>query len=216
MTITIRQLKYGLHPQQPILQIDHLVLAPGEPTALVGANGSGKTTLLRLLHGLIKPVTGEITGLPTGPTHRTAMVFQQTRLLRLSCRRQLMLAAWLSGQPLGRLGAIADHWLDRVGLTTAAGQQATTLSGGQQQRLAIGQALLSEPSLLLLDEPTASLDAEQTPKMEALFAAFQASGLPDQSKPMLIFTSHDSDQISRLARRQIRLSGGQVVSDERL
>jgi tungstate transport system ATP-binding protein len=213
LTIIIDQLEYGTHPDQSILRIDHLVLQPGEPTALIGANGSGKTTLLRLLHGLITPRAGQITGSING---RTAMVFQQTRLLRISSRRQLMLAAWLSGRPFGQLGAIADEWLDRVGLTPAARQQATTLSGGQQQRLAIAQALLSQPSLLLLDEPTASLDVEQTPMMEALFTAFQTDTRPDQPKPMLIFTSHDGDQVTRLARRCIRLSGGRVVADERL
>ncbi len=213
MTITLRQLEYGVHPDQSILQIDQLTFEPGEPTALIGANGSGKTTLLRLLHGLIKPRAGQVNGLPSG---HTAMVFQQTRLLRISSRRQLMLAAWLSGQSIGRLGVFADEWLNRVGLTPAARQQATTLSGGQQQRLAIAQALLSQPSLLLLDEPTASLDADQTPKMEALFMAFQSATLSDQTRPTLIFTSHDSDQVGRLARRCIRLSGGRVVSDERL
>jgi tungstate transport system ATP-binding protein len=213
VTITIQQLEYGVHPAQSILQIDHLAFEPGEPTALIGANGSGKTTLLRLLHGLIKPRTGRINGHPVG---RTAMVFQQSRLLRFSARRQLMLAAWLSGQSVGRLGLVADEWLDRVGLRGLARQQATTLSGGQQQRLAIAQALLSQPSLLLLDEPTASLDAEQTPRMEALFMDFQASYSASPSKPTLIFTSHDSDQVARLARRCIRLSGGRVVADERL
>ncbi len=212
MRIELIDLEYGVDPDQSILRIEHLVIEPGQPTALVGPNGSGKTTLLRLLHGLIRPRSGRILGLDAA---RTAMVFQQSRLLRMSCRHQLMLAGWLTGQPIGQLGSTADDWLNRVGLRQAAGQRATTLSGGQQQRLAIAQALLRQPQLLLLDEPTASLDAQQTPLMEQLFRDFhqqQANG----RLPSLVFTSHDQHQVKRLAHREIRLEQGQMVSDQSL
>ncbi len=212
MRIELIDLEYGVDPDHSILRIEHLVIEPGQPTALVGPNGSGKTTLLRLLHGLIRPRSGRIVGLDST---RTAMVFQQSRLLRMSCRHHLMLAGWLAEQPIGQLGPTADVWLNRVGLLQAAGQRATTLSGGQQQRLAIAQALLRQPELLLLDEPTASLDAQQTPLMERLFQDFhqqQANG----RLPSLVFTSHDQHQVKRLAHREIRLEQGQMVSDQSL
>jgi tungstate transport system ATP-binding protein len=212
MRIELIDLEYGVDPGHSILRIEHLVIQPGQPTALVGPNGSGKTTLLRLLHGLIRPRSGRILGLDSA---RTAMVFQQSRLLRMSCRHHLMLAGWLAEQPIGQLGPTADVWLNRVGLLQAAGQRATTLSGGQQQRLAIAQALLRQPELLLLDEPTASLDAQQTPLMERLFQDFhqqQANG----RLPSLVFTSHDQHQVKRLAHREIRLEQGQMVSDQSL
>ncbi|MFZ9139945.1 MAG: ATP-binding cassette domain-containing protein [Burkholderiaceae bacterium] len=213
MRIELIDLEYGVDPDHSILRIEHLVIEPGQPTALVGPNGSGKTTLLRLLHGLIRPRSGRILGLDSA---RTAMVFQQSRLLRMSCRHQLMLAGWLAGQPVGQLGAAADLWLKRVGLHEAAGQRATTLSGGQQQRLAIAQALLRQPELLLLDEPTASLDAQQTPLMETLFQGCQSKPHANGEPPSLVFTSHDQDQVKRLARREIRLEQGQIVSDQLL
>jgi len=212
MRIELIDLEYGVDPGHSILRIEHLVIEPGQPTALVGPNGSGKTTLLRLLHGLIRPRSGRILGLDSA---RTAMVFQQSRLLRMSCRHHLMLAGWLAGQPIGQLGSTADVWLNRVGLRQADGQRATTLSGGQQQRLAIAQALLRQPKLLLLDEPTASLDAQQTPLMERLFRDLhqqQANG----RLPSLVFTSHDQHQVKRLANREIRLEQGQMVSDQSL
>lgn len=212
MRIELVDVEYGVEPGLSILRIDHLVVEPGQPTALVGPNGSGKTTLLRLLHGLIRPRSGQILGLNPD---RTAMVFQHSRLLRMSCRHQLMLAGWLGGRAIGELGQTADTWLGRVGLQQARRQRATTLSGGQQQRLAIAQALLSEPGLLLLDEPTASLDVQHTPLMERLFEEFHR-GHDKGQQPALVFTSHDEDQVKRLAKREIRLAQGQIASDRLL
>ena len=212
MRIELIDLEYGVEPGSPTLQIEHLIIEPGQPTAIIGPNGSGKTTLLRLLHGLIKPRSGQTLGLAPS---QTAMVFQQSRLLRMTCRHQLMLAGWLAGRSIGQLGQTADDWLDRVGLLQAARQRATTLSGGQQQRLAIAQAVLSQPKLLLLDEPTASLDTQQTPLMEGLFQDFSRQTANDE-QPSLVFTSHDQAQVQRLAKREIRLSQGRIVSDRLL
>ena len=212
MRIELIDLEYGVEPGSPTLQIEHLIIEPGQPTAIIGPNGSGKTTLLRLLHGLIKPRSGQTLGLAPS---QIAMVFQQSRLLRMTCRHQLMLAGWLAGRSIGQLGQTADDWLDRVGLLQAARQRATTLSGGQQQRLAIAQALLSQPKLLLLDEPTASLDTQQTPLMEGLFQDFSRQTANDE-QPSLVFTSHDQAQVQRLAKREIRLSQGRIVSDRLL
>ncbi|MRD55044.1 ATP-binding cassette domain-containing protein [Betaproteobacteria bacterium LSUCC0115] len=212
MRIELIDLEYGVEPGRPTLQIEHLIIEPSQPTAIIGPNGSGKTTLLRLLHGLIKPRSGQTLGLAPS---RTAMVFQQSRLLRMTCRHQLMLAGWLAGRSIGQLGQTADDWLDRVGLLQTARQRATTLSGGQQQRLAIAQALLSQPKLLLLDEPTASLDIQQTPLMESLFQDFSRQ-TADGEQSSLIFTSHDHSQVRRLARREIRLAQGRIVSDRLL
>ena len=212
MRIELIDLEYGVEPGSPTLQIEHLIIEPGQPTAIIGPNGSGKTTLLRLLHGLIKPRSGQTLGLAPS---QTAMVFQQSRLLRMTCRHQLMLAGWLAGRSIGQLGQTADDWLDRVGLLQAARQRATTLSGGEQQRLAIAQALLSQPKLLLLDEPTASLDTQQTPLMEGLFQDFSRQTANDE-QPSLVFTSHDQAQVQRLAKREIRLSQGRIVSDRLL
>ncbi len=219
--IELRDVQLRLPDGRLLLDIDHLSLAPGQPTALVGVNGSGKTTLLRLLHGLLEPTQGVILG---RRPRQTAMVFQQTRLLRLSCQHHLMLAGWLAGHPLQDLSSLALAWLDRVGLLAECRQRATTLSGGQQQRLAIGQALLTDPQILLLDEPTASLDRDQSPQMEALLQAYsggqdqedlKTAGRPSPEKT-LILTSHDERQVQRMARRVVRLEAGRIVADDPL
>lgn len=208
MTIQIHHLSVRREGQE-ILSIPSLELEPGMAHALVGANGSGKTTLLRAIHGLLPESHGSVTQPPAG---RIRMVFQQPDALRLSARRNLQLAAWFAGQGWQQAHDTAQDWLERVGLSAQADQLATTLSGGQRQRLAMARALMVSPQVLLLDEPTASLDAASSEMVERLMREFLVQ-VPS-SPHYLIFTSHQSNQVGRLADRIIELERGHVVSDQ--
>ncbi|MFZ9121436.1 MAG: ABC transporter ATP-binding protein [Burkholderiaceae bacterium] len=208
MTIQIHHLSVSREGQE-ILSIPSLELEPGRAHALVGANGSGKTTLLRAIHGLVPEAATSV----TRPAHgQVRMVFQQPDALRLSARRNLQLAAWFAGQGWQRANDTAQDWLERVGLSAQADQLATTLSGGQRQRLAMARALMASPQVLLLDEPTASLDAASCEMVERLMREFLAE-LPSSPR-YLIFTSHQSNQVGRLADRVIELERGHVMSDQ--
>jgi tungstate transport system ATP-binding protein len=208
MTIQIHQLSVRREGQE-ILSIPSLDLEPGLAHALVGANGSGKTTLLRAIHGLLPESRGSVTQPQDG---RIRMVFQQPDALRLSARRNLQLAAWFAGQGWRQAHDTAQDWLQRVGLSAQADQLATTLSGGQRQRLAMARALMVSPQVLLLDEPTASLDAASCELVETLMREFltEKASMPRY----LVFTSHQSNQVGRLADRIIELTRGHVVSDQ--
>jgi tungstate transport system ATP-binding protein len=212
MVIRIRDLKFSHRPHSPFIDIERLDIEPGVPTALVGGNGSGKTTLLRLIHGLIARQSGQI---ERPPQSEIAMISQQSRLLRLSSKNNLIVAALLSGRSLISANTIANDWLSKMGLQEQGAQMATSLSGGQQQRLAIARAMVKRPKVLLADEMTASLDAVHTRFVEAILTVF---ALPTDSNDYqagtLVFTSHDTNQISRLARRVIRLNQGRIESDE--
>lgn len=213
MSIHITELAYVLPAGSPILCIPSLDIPDGECLALVGGNGSGKTTLLRLLHGLIAPSRGQILGLSQ---KRTAMVFQSSRLLRLSAHNNLWLAAMLAGMGPSTAQHCARQWLQRMALDDRADQRATTLSGGQQQRLAFARAMVKDPQVLLLDEPTASLDAEQSAALEERIQEFLSTPHPSSLRRTVIFASHDADQVSRLATRTLRLARGEIVADERM
>ena len=212
MVIRIRDLKFSHRPHTPFIDIKRLDIEPGVPTALVGGNGSGKTTLLRLIHGLIACQSGQI---ERPPQSEIAMISQQSRLLRLNSKNNLIVAALLSGRSLISANTIANDWLSKMGLQEQGAQMATSLSGGQQQRLAIARAMVKRPKVLLADEMTASLDAVHTQFVEAILTVF---ALPTDSNDYqagtLVFTSHDTNQISRLARRVIRLNQGRIESDE--
>ncbi len=186
-----------------------LAIAAGESVALVGANGSGKSTLLRVLHGLLRPTSGQ---LQHDGSARQAMLFQRPFMLRTSAQNNVALALWLRGTPWREARTRAQAALVRVGLQDKAAQSARTLSGGQQQRLALARAWALGPDVLLLDEPTASLDPHAKREVEQLIADFAAAR--GRARPVtLVFASHNLGQVKRLATRVIYLEQGRVQAD---
>jgi tungstate transport system ATP-binding protein len=177
----------------------------GEFVAVVGANGAGKTTLLRALHGLAPLSAGERVVPREGA--RIAMLFQRPFLVRASVLFNLELALWLAGVPRRLRRERALQALAHVGLEAAARRLAQELSFGQQQRVAFARALLAQPDLLLLDEPTVSLDPDAALEVEALLAATAARGVS------VVMTSHNPEQVRRLARRLVQMQHGRVGSD---
>lgn len=141
-----------------------LQVPAGAIVTLIGGNGAGKTTTLRAISGLVKPRSGrilhngdDITGWPAhrlvgrGLAHcpEGRMIFAN-----LTVRENLRLGAYLQRdrRVIAREEAFVFHLFPR--LEERQAQMAGTLSGGEQQMLAIGRALMSQPSCLLLDEPS--------------------------------------------------------------
>ncbi len=176
----------------------------GEFIALVGANGSGKTSLLQALHGLL-PLTGSRKVAQSCVSQ--VMVFQRPFMLRLSVRRNLLLALWLAGVPRQERAARAAEAMQRAGLTALLDRPARSLSGGQQQRLALARAWSVRPDVLFLDEPTANLDPSAKQEIEQLLAGFKAEGMT------LIMSTHNLGQAKRLASRVIYLDRGKIRAD---
>jgi len=149
-----------------------LELPAGSITALAGGSGAGKTTLARLLVGLSRPESGQITvnGVdlaqlaPTDWRARIAWVPQKPFFFSGTVRENLVLGCPSAGEEeiaraLADAGAAA--FIDRLplGLDTQLGDRGAGLSGGEQRRLALARAFLRQATLVVLDEPTAGLDA---------------------------------------------------------
>ncbi|MEZ5331833.1 MAG: nitrous oxide reductase family maturation protein NosD [Thermoanaerobaculia bacterium] len=194
-----------------ILRGVSFAVEPGEAVALWGSNGAGKTTALRALLGLV-PFSGEIVvdGLDArrhsrGVRARIGFVPQEVTLQGdLSVRDTFTLYAGLRGVA----GGVDPGRIEWLGLTAHLDEAVETLSGGLKQRLALGLALLGDPPLLLLDEPTANLDAAGRRLFHRLLDELRSRG------KTLVFTSHRSEEVSRLADRVLRLEDGRLLEAE--
>ena len=131
----------------------------GEVIAIIGANGAGKTTLMRSIAGLLENTENSVIwqGKPIG--HRRADVIARSGIAMVPEGRQLFpsLSVEENLQIGGQQKRLGPWSLDAVYqlfpiLKERRLVTATALSGGQQQMVAIGRALMSNPSLLLLDE----------------------------------------------------------------
>jgi heme exporter protein A len=156
---------------------------PGESVTVLGPNGSGKSTLLRILAGLLRPTSGEVSVLGcTLPkeTHllrgRIGYLGHEPILYRdLTPRENLELAAALHGLESEAIPPRIEALFDAVGMSPRADDRVAELSAGMKQRIDICRAVLHDPELLLLDEPDAHLDPEARRRIAPLIAAGNGS-----------------------------------------
>jgi len=182
----------------------NLIVKPGEFLAIVGRSGCGKSTLLRLIAGLDRPDSGEITIGQMQAKERSEQVrvmFQDARLLPWqSVLRNVGIGA------KGDWKAQALSALEDVGLATRANDWPSVLSGGQKQRVALARALMSRPQLLLLDEPLGALDALTRFEMQKLIERVWM-----RQRFTAILVTHDVTEAVTLADRVVLLEGSNAA-----
>jgi sulfonate transport system ATP-binding protein len=176
-----------------------LDIRPGEFVALLGRSGCGKSTLLRILAGL----DSEIDGLATVPRRR-AVAFQAPRLMPWK-RVWHNVVLGLPGRPDR---ALAQRYLDEVGLSAKTTVWPKTLSGGEAQRVSLARALVREPELLLLDEPFGALDALTRVKAQQLVADLWA-----RHRCAVLLVTHDVEEALLLADRVLVMDGGVIAHE---
>ena len=150
-----------------VLRSVNLQIFPGEIVCLLGGNASGKSTTMKIILGLVKPRSGELTfdgtsmlGLTTPQIVRRGIgsVPEARRLFAdMSVRENILMGAFVRNDS----SEIARD-LERVlGLFPKLGQRLTqragSLSGGEQQMVAMARALMSRPRMIVMDEPTMGL-----------------------------------------------------------
>jgi molybdate transport system ATP-binding protein len=184
-------------------------------TALFGKSGSGKSSITNMIAGLIKPALGRIvvdgrvlfdSELRVNiPTHqrRIGYVFQDGLLFpHFTVEQNLNY-----GRKFNKATSETSHIISLLGLEGLLKRKPINLSGGEKQRVAIGRALMSNPSLLLMDEPMASLDEAR--KLEILP---YIEVLRDQTKIPIIYISHSISEVIRLAGDVVHIDAGKIIS----
>jgi putative ABC transport system ATP-binding protein len=197
-----------------------LTVDRGEYVAIMGASGSGKTTLMNILGCLDVPTTGSyrlrgidvITldedDLADVRGRQIGFVFQSFNLIpRTRALANVELPLSYGGLPRAERRPRALAALDRVGLSSRVQHLPSEMSGGQQQRVAIARAIVTGPSMILADEPTGNLDTHSSVEVLSIFER-----LHDEGKTIILITHEDN--VAAHAERVVRLSDGQVISDE--
>ena len=149
----------------PLFQNISFTVSEGDRIGLIGPNGSGKSTLLEILHGHVKPDSGNV-AIRKGT--KLSCVSQISEFAAGETAFSVIEAALKkSGVPEADLAFRTAEALSRAGFEDYEVLSAT-LSGGWKKRLAIAEALVQQPDILLLDEPTNHLDLAGIKWLETL------------------------------------------------
>jgi branched-chain amino acid transport system ATP-binding protein len=198
----------------PVLFGIDLTIEPGEAVTLLGRNGMGKTTTVRCIVGLSKVTSGmicfegrRIDGWTADCIGRAgiALVPEGRRIFpNLTVRENLVAFA------ANRRGGATPWTLERVyalfpRLAGRAGNLGAQLSGGEQQMLAIGRALMTNPSLLILDEATEGLAPLLREEIWRVLAELRRTGLA------ILAIDKYVDRLAALAERHTILERGRVA-----
>ena len=185
-------------------------------TALFGPSGCGKTTLLRAIAGLEHHrggflQVGDMTWQEDErfiPPHQRPLgyVFQEASLFdHLTVRGNLEYG--VKRVPKAERKVSMEQAIELPGIGHLLERRPNTLSGGERQRVAIARALAVSPRLLLMDEPLAALELNR--KREILPCI---ESLHHELDIPVIYVSHSSGEVARLADHLVLLEAGRVVA----
>lgn len=187
--------------------------------AIMGPSGSGKSTMMNILGCLDTPTSGryilggtdvsqmEDSELADVRNRQIGFVFQSFNLLpRYSALENVALPLIYCGTPVRERIAQGTKALEIVGLSDRMDHKPSELSGGQRQRVAIARAIINNPTIILADEPTGNLDTKTSVEIMNIFEKIWRQG------NTIIIVTHEED-ISKFARRIVRLRDGKIESD---
>ena len=196
----------------PAVDAFDLEVTDGEFMVLVGPSGSGKTTALRMLAGLEEVDAGavliggrDVTDLP--PKKRdVAMVFQNYALYPyLTVAQNIAFPLKMAKVGKTEREQRAREVARRLGLEQYLERKPSQLSGGERQRVAMGRAIIRQPSVFLMDEPLSNLDAKLRVQMRTDIAALQHDvGITT------VYVTHDQAEAMTLGHRVAVLDHGRL------
>lgn len=190
---------------------------------VAGHTGSGKSTLLQMLNGLLRPDDGEIFIGEDCITEKNfhlvnirkkvGLVFQypEYQLFEETVRKDVIYGPKNLGiEDEKELEEIARDSISKVGLDyeIIKDRSPFELSGGQKRRVAIAGVIAMKPEVLILDEPTAGLDPESRHELINMIQNIQKN-----ENMILIFVSHNMNDIAKLADKMIVLDRGKIAME---
>jgi len=184
-------------------------------TGLLGPNGAGKSTTLKVLTHLINPTSGQclingidVTKQPDRALMGVGTVIETPEFYSyLTPRQTFRYIGELIGLPKERIASETDRILQEVKMTEWADKKLGTFSKGMRQRIALGQALLDDPSVIILDEPTSGLDPRGMAEMREIL-----KNLRNNSNDLtIVMSSHILHEVEDLCDRVAMINHGKLL-----
>lgn len=178
---------------------------------LLGRNGAGKTTFMRILSGLIRKSSGEITiyGIPIEKNkeirHITGYLPQEFSFYsEMTVYQSLDYLALLSGLDKKTRQKRISKLINMVNLNDKKCEKFKNLSGGMKRRLGIAQALIGDPKLLIVDEPTAGLDPEERVRFRKILTDIAEDRV-------VILSTHIVEDVEKTCKNLAVLREGELI-----
>ena len=199
----------------------------GEIVSLIGANGAGKTTILHSITGLKKADSGtiEYNGqdlIKTEPSKIVTLGMAHVPEGRhvfptMTVEENLEMGAYITSDK-EKIKKTAESVFERFPrLKERRKQLAGTLSGGEQQMLAVGRALMSNPSILLMDEPSMGLSPLLIREIFSIIKAVHEQGitvLPVEQNAKMALSIADRAYVLETGRISMTGTGQELLNNE--
>jgi ABC-2 type transport system ATP-binding protein len=210
VTLVVKDLRKKIGKKEIIKGLS-FELKKGEVFGFLGPNGAGKTTTIRMLVGLIKPTSGQISLCGYDLHREFSKAIRQIGCIVENPELYPYLTGWENLEhfvrmvpdiPENRISEVVEL----VGLQNRIHDRVSTYSLGMRQRLGIAQALLGKPKILILDEPTNGLDPVGIREMRE-FIRF----LAEKEGLTVLVSSHLLSEIQLMCDRVAIMSKGKII-----
>ncbi|WP_282605762.1 ABC transporter ATP-binding protein [Pelagibius sp. Alg239-R121] len=210
-SVEIRDVRKSFGPVEVVHGVD-ISIGDGEFVILVGPSGCGKSTLLRMIAGLEKITSGEVSiggrvvnQMP--PKERDiAMVFQNYALYpHMTVSENMAFSLRLRRTEKALVTERVHIAAEILGLMPLLDRFPRQLSGGQRQRVAMGRAIVRDPQVFLFDEPLSNLDAKLRVQMRT-----EIKELHQRLRTTTVYVTHDQIEAMTMADKIVVMHDGIV------
>ncbi|MFQ5450106.1 MAG: ABC transporter ATP-binding protein [Nitrospinaceae bacterium] len=209
------------YDKDPVLKYISLAIGKGEFVGILGPNGSGKSTLLKMMGGILRAGTGQISFRETDIDHYKRKIlarsvawipqehpqvfpFRVQEIVLMGRHPYLSPLTFEKEEDYG----IADRAMKITETSHLAARRFNEVSGGEKQRVMIASAIAQEPEIMILDEPTTALDIKYQLEILNILKRLNL-----KKSMTLVLAMHDLHLASKFCRRLILLNQGRIIKD---